>query len=249
MTKRNTILVVDDQTNVRNILEFNLKRRGFDILAAQDGLAAITFALNNQPDLILLDIMMPGIDGFQVMEKLKGDERTANIPILIVSAKGTEEDILRAMKLGAKDYIVKPFNLDQLMQKTFKLLKDSASVSAAAEKEQEEETPVATSWPSYALIRLGAAYPVDDEELARQLTRIADAGVKVLLLDLTATGSVSTLAFGKLARVQQTLKKAGAELKLITANAQHTQTLAEANFSKHFEVLPGWDEAMLVIQP
>jgi len=242
MSERNTILVVDDQTNVRNILEFNLKRKGFDILSAQDGLAAITLAINNQPDLMLLDIMMPGIDGFQVLEKLRSDERTSSIPVLVVSAKGTEDDILQAMKLGAKDYIVKPFNLDQLMQKAFKLIQQSGT---KREPEKIEEPKNKSSWPIVSTVLIGKEYPNQkDEELLRQIQRLFETGSTLILLDFSLTGEISTLSFGKLARLQQIAKKNEIEIKFITKTEEHLNTLKESNFAKHFEIYPDWVQAL-----
>lgn len=235
------ILVVDDQANVRNILEFNLKRRGFEILSAQDGLGAITQATNEIPDLILLDIMMPGLDGYQVIEKLKQSEKTAEIPILIASAKGTEDDILRALKLGAKDYIVKPFNLEQLIQKAFRLIEGAAQQAANG---QEEEKPVKVSVPVVSALRIGKIWPYDEGEIERLLVRLAEVGVKTILMDLTRTGAIETLSFGRVARAQQLVRKAGGVIKLVTASEEHRTTLAESGFLKHFEIFETWDEAM-----
>ncbi len=240
-SKKHVVLVVDDQTNVRNILEFNLKRRGFEILAAPDGLAALSLATNHIPQLILLDIMMPGIDGYQVLEKLKSTPKTAAIPVLIVSAKGTEDDILRALKLGARDYIVKPFNLELLMQKVFKLIEASGGLPGEA----LAPAPIpASTWPSAAVARVGATYPVDDEPLTSELVRLAETGARLILLDLTRTGAIQALSFGKLAKAQQQVRKAGGEIKLVTNGDDHRRTLAESGFLKHFVLLQGWDAAL-----
>jgi CheY-like chemotaxis protein len=237
MSQKKTILVVDDQTNVRNILEFNLKRRGFEVLSAQDGLAAITMATNRLPNLILLDIMMPGIDGFQVLEKMRSDPKTAAIPVLVVSAKGTENDILRAMKLGAKDYIVKPFNLEQLMQKAFRLIEGApAAGKDTAEDFSAPAGPV--PWPTWTVVTVGPQYPPDDDALIAHLVRLAEAGARGVILELEGTGDISALAFGKLARAQQQAKKAGGVIRLAGASAAHQKTLQESNFLKHFELVP-----------
>jgi DNA-binding response OmpR family regulator len=235
------ILVVDDQANVRNILEFNLKRRGFEIISAQDGLGAIAQATNETPDLILLDIMMPGIDGFQVIEKLKQVEKTSSIPILIVSAKGTEEDILRALKLGAKDYIVKPFNLEQLIQKAFRLIEGASQQNGAG---TVDEKPVKILLPLVSMIRFGKLWPLDEAEVERVIVRLAETGVKSILVDLTRTGPIETLAFGRLARTQQLVKKAGGVIRLITEAEAHRATLSESGFLKHFEIFANRDEAL-----
>lgn len=239
-----TVLVVDDQTNVRNILEFNLKRRGFTVVSAQDGLSAISQATTQDPSLILLDIMMPGIDGFQVLEKLRSGDKTKGIPVLIVSAKGAESDILRALKLGAQDYVVKPFNLELLIQKVQKLMEQAVGSKAAA-KPPAEAAPkqVARTWPLYQVVKLGAEFPADDTEFENDLVSLARNKPRAILIDLTETAVVETLSFGKLARAQQQVKQAGSVIKLISSSEEHKRTLMESGFIKHFELHSSWAEA------
>jgi len=127
MGKQITILVVEDEVNVRKILEYNLKLDGFDVYLAEDGTSGLKLAREKQPDLILLDWMMPGMDGLQVLSKLKQDERTCEIPVFMLTAKGMMTEVGRALYEGADDYITKPFDPrelgEQLMQKMKKLAK------------------------------------------------------------------------------------------------------------------------------
>ncbi|MBB6482116.1 response regulator transcription factor [Spirochaeta isovalerica] len=109
-----TILIVDDEKHILTMLEMNMKARGFNSLTAESGEEALEIALKKSPDLILLDIMLPGIDGVEVCRRLKEDERTKRIPVLMVSAKSEGKDKITGLKSGADDYVTKPFNLEEL---------------------------------------------------------------------------------------------------------------------------------------
>lgn len=107
---KNSVLLVEDEHDIRELLEYNLARDGFSVRAVETGEQALTAVTTMPPDLILLDLMLPGIDGLQVCRKLKADGSTANIPILMLTAKDEETDIVTGLELGADDYITKPFS-------------------------------------------------------------------------------------------------------------------------------------------
>ncbi|MCX8130854.1 MAG: response regulator YycF [Clostridia bacterium] len=106
------ILIVDDEKNIVDILKFNLKKEGFDTIEAYDGEQAIEMVLSQKPDLILLDVMLPKMDGFTVCRKLR---QTISTPILMLTAKEEEVDKVLGLELGADDYITKPFSPRELM--------------------------------------------------------------------------------------------------------------------------------------
>jgi len=106
------ILVVEDETTLQETLVYNLKRHGYTVAALGDGLAAVKYARENHPDLILLDVMLPGIDGFEVCRILR---KEMNTPILILTARDEEIDRVVGLELGADDYISKPFSMRELM--------------------------------------------------------------------------------------------------------------------------------------
>ena len=110
--KNKTILVVDDEINIVDILACNLKKEGYNVLTANDGATALDIALKQKPDLILLDIMIPEIDGFNVCRKIK---EKIDIPVLFISARSEEFDKLLGLDLGADDYITKPFSVREVM--------------------------------------------------------------------------------------------------------------------------------------
>ena len=108
-----TILVVEDERNIVDILTFNLRREGYDTLEALDGPTGLQLALEQNPDLILLDLMLPGLSGFEVCKKIR--ETGSSTPILMLTAREEEEDKVLGLELGADDYITKPFSVRELM--------------------------------------------------------------------------------------------------------------------------------------
>ena len=111
-TDKKTILIVDDEQPIIDMLVYNLEKEGYNTLEAPDGEKAVDIALNNTPDLILLDIMIPKMDGLSVCKRIR---HTLNVPIIMLSAKGEEIDKILGLELGADDYITKPFSIRELM--------------------------------------------------------------------------------------------------------------------------------------
>ncbi|MDT8378186.1 MAG: response regulator [Desulfotignum sp.] len=120
---RETILIVDDEEDIIELIKYNLKTEGYIILSAGTGEQAIKTAKQSLPDLIVLDLMLPGIDGLEVTRYLKNHERTADIPIVMVTAKGEESDVVTGLELGANDYISKPFSPRELVARIRAILR------------------------------------------------------------------------------------------------------------------------------
>jgi two-component system response regulator VicR len=113
--EKKTILVVDDEPNIVDLLVFNLQKEGYDTIVATDGITAVDMALKEKPDLILLDVMIPRLDGISVCKKIRYALNISNIPILMISAKDTESDKIVGLEMGADDYITKPFQIREVM--------------------------------------------------------------------------------------------------------------------------------------
>ena len=117
------ILVVDDEIHIVQIVKFNLEKRGgYEVLTAKNGEEGLEIAKSEKPDLILSDVMMPKMSGFQFCEALKKDDEIKSIPFIILTAKGQENDIKTGEDLGVDDYITKPFSPKALLEKVAEIL-------------------------------------------------------------------------------------------------------------------------------
>ena len=134
---KKTILVVDDETTIVDMLVYNLQKEGYNTLQANDGEQAVNIALSEKPDLVLLDIMLPKIDGLAVCKRIR---QTLNIPILMLSAKDEEIDKILGLELGADDYITKPFSVRELMARVKANLRKAEATNILSIKEENDET-------------------------------------------------------------------------------------------------------------
>jgi two-component system phosphate regulon response regulator PhoB len=126
MNEHMTVLVVEDEAHIRRVLEYNLKLDGFVVYLAEDGAAGLKLALEKRPDVILLDWLMPLMNGLQVLAELKNDSKTEDIPVFMLTAKGMLSDVTQALDMGADDYITKPFNPTQLGKTIYEKLEKCA---------------------------------------------------------------------------------------------------------------------------
>lgn len=109
-----TILVVDDEPDVLEIVRFRLERDGFRIVTASDGRQGLATALAGNPDLVVLDVMMPGLDGFEVLYQMKNNPKTKDTPVVMLTAKTDMSSISKGWSMDADNYVTKPFNVDEL---------------------------------------------------------------------------------------------------------------------------------------
>ncbi|MFS8171269.1 response regulator transcription factor [Vreelandella titanicae] len=116
------VLVVDDEPNIVLSLEFLMEQAGFEVVTAEDGEQALARVNDSQPDLLLLDISLPGISGFDVLERLRSEAATAQLPIIMLTAHGRDVEREKGIALGADDYITKPFSTQSLVEKVKALL-------------------------------------------------------------------------------------------------------------------------------
>ena len=131
-SRKRTILVVDDEKDIVDLITYNLQRNGYDVLCALNGTEALELAQKHLPDLVVLDLMLPGIDGTEVARRLKSDARTATVPIIMLTAKGEETDVVVGLTLGADDYVTKPFSMKILLARLSSVLR-RAEQGASAE--------------------------------------------------------------------------------------------------------------------
>ena len=185
-----TILVVDDEADIVDLIAMNLQRNGFTTVTAADGIEAVVKAKAQPPDLILLDLMMPGKDGFTVFKELRADARTQHVPVLMLTAKGDLHDRITGLELGADDYVSKPFSPKELMLRVKALLKRTKRVTVDANLTEGvfqldrnslklflAGSPVDLTATEFKLLRIlieGNGSPVDRETLLREAWGYAD---------------------------------------------------------------------------
>jgi len=155
-----TVLIVEDEQNIVDILSFNLAREGYDTLEAYDGLTGLQLALEHDPDLILLDLMLPGMNGFDVCRKIR--ESGSTTPILMLTAREEEADKVLGLELGADDYITKPFAMRELMARVKANIRRAAMVPAASAASEQADLP---SGGRLVIDRAGAAVRKDGKVL------------------------------------------------------------------------------------
>jgi DNA-binding response OmpR family regulator len=109
------ILIIDDDPDICEIVKVNLEGVGYDVSVANDGAAGLSEAITSQPDLVILDVLMPELDGWQVLEKLTQEPRTASCPIIMLTCKGDDQDVIRGLSTGAVEYVTKPFYPENLV--------------------------------------------------------------------------------------------------------------------------------------
>jgi DNA-binding response OmpR family regulator len=122
-------LIVDDEPDIVEFVQYNLRKEMYETLTAGDGPRALQLARQQKPDLILLDIMLPGTDGLEVCRSLKGSRETSQIPIIMLTAKGEEADVVTGLEIGADDYVPKPFSMRLLLARMKAVLRRAAGAA------------------------------------------------------------------------------------------------------------------------
>ncbi len=144
--KNARILIVDDDQIVARTLERSLRAGGFQVSVSYNGVEALQAARSNRPDLVVLDVMMPGMDGYEVCRQIRNDQLLEDLPVLFLSAKGKEEERITGFRVGADDYLSKPFNLDELYLRVRAILR-----RAMRQKEETKERPTILQAGEYTL--------------------------------------------------------------------------------------------------
>jgi two-component system phosphate regulon response regulator PhoB len=162
-----TILVVDDEEDIRELVELHLQREGYGVLTCETGEQALQGTQSKTPDLVVLDLMLPGIDGLEVCKRLKAQPKTREIPVVMLTAKGEEADIVTGLELGADDYITKPFSGRVLVARIRRLLRRKTepvdeqaiikihelTVDPARHEVLVEDRPVTLTWTEFSILQ------------------------------------------------------------------------------------------------
>ncbi len=130
---KGTVLVIDDEKDLIELVRYNLEKEGFLVISALDGEAGLAMVVQQMPDVILVDLMLPGIDGLDVCARLRGSERTAGIPVIMLTAKATESDRVVGLEMGADDYVTKPFSPRELAARVKAVLRRASPTKPPSE--------------------------------------------------------------------------------------------------------------------
>ncbi|MES2201073.1 MAG: response regulator transcription factor [candidate division FCPU426 bacterium] len=150
------ILVVDDEKDIVDLLVYNLERAGLGVLKAYDGETALRKATTESPDLAVLDVMLPGMDGWELLRRLRQDKKTAVMPVIMLTARGDETDKVLGLELGADDYLTKPFSPKELVARVRALLRRSRPVPDGTAKARLEFSDLEIDPESFG-VRYGKA--------------------------------------------------------------------------------------------
>jgi len=133
---KKTVLVVEDEEDILALLHFNLIKAGYDVICAACGEEGLKSVAEHQPDLVLLDLMLPGIDGLEICRRLRKEESTKDTPIIMLTAKGEESDVVRGLELGADDYVTKPFSIKVLLARVKTVMRRRQDLAEQSEGDE-----------------------------------------------------------------------------------------------------------------
>ena len=190
------VVVIEDEPDIQEVIEYNLSREGFRVLTASTGDEGVRRVVKEAPDLVLLDLLLPGLDGIEVCRKLKMDPVTQKIPIIMVSAKGEESDIVLGLGVGADDYISKPFRPKELIARVRAVLRRTALkedtsdndrivrgelvVDATRHEVKVDGEAVALTATEFRLLHLLASHPGRVFTRDQLVTRVIGGGAAVI---------------------------------------------------------------------
>lgn len=159
------ILVVDDEKDIVELISYNLEKEGFPVLKAYDGEAALRITKTQKPDLVILDLMLPGISGIDICKALRNNPETAGLPIIMVTAKSDETDKIIGLEIGADDYITKPFSVKELVARVRAVLRRKREESKQPRKENLSYGDLEIDYVSYAVKVAGKEVNLSPTEL------------------------------------------------------------------------------------
>jgi len=190
------IVVIEDEPDILEVIEYNLTREGFRIITAASGDAGYKAVLREAPELVLLDLLLPGLDGIEVCRKLKLEPMTRHIPIIMVSAKGEESDVVLGLGVGADDYVTKPFRPKELLarvravlrrgtlkddqSKADRVIRDGLVIDAARHEVKVDGEPVTLTATEFRLLHLLASHPGRVFTRDQLITRVIGGGAAVI---------------------------------------------------------------------
>jgi len=193
---RRKIVAIEDEPDILEVVEYNLSREGFQVITARSGDEGVRTVTKEAPELVLLDLLLPGLDGIEVCRKLKMDPVTQKIPIIMVTAKGEESDIVLGLGVGADDYVTKPFRPKELVARVRAVLRrgamkdgeseaervvhDGLVVDATRHEVKVDGQPISLTATEFRLLHLLASHPGRVFTRDQLVTRVIGGGAAVI---------------------------------------------------------------------
>ena len=221
---RNKIVVIEDEPDIVEVISYNLKREGYNVLAVDRGDESINLIRNQSPSLIILDLMLPGMDGLSVCRQLKSDPIVKDIPVIIVSAKGEESDIVIGLEMGADDYLTKPFSPRELLARVKAVsrrgqVKESHSkeriviqnlmIDVAKHEVRVDDEMVSLTATEFKILHQLAAHPGRAFTREQLLNRVLGMGVVVVDRNIDVHIRSVRKKLGDAAQLIQTIRSVG----------------------------------------
>jgi len=190
------IAVIEDEADILEVIEYNLAREGYKVITAQDGKDGLRKIIDEAPDLVLLDLMLPGVDGIDLCRRIKADPLTRRIPVIMVTAKGEESDVVLGLGVGADDYIPKPFSPKELVARVKAVLRrgplhedistgdrittDGVTIDARRHEVRVDNQPANFTATEFRLLHFLASHPGRAFTRDQLLSRVIGEGAQVL---------------------------------------------------------------------
>jgi DNA-binding response OmpR family regulator len=180
---KETILVIEDEKDIVEILEYNFGREGFTVLSATNGEKGLELARSRRPAVVILDLMLPGLDGLEVAKRLRQDPNTREISIIMLTARGEESDVILGLGVGADDYVVKPFKLKELVARVKAVLRRGPLVDEGPTGARVEHEDMVIDKAKYQVVYRGKEVPLTLTEF-KLLSTLASAPGRVFTREL-----------------------------------------------------------------
>ncbi len=250
----NTILAIEDEPKIRENIQEILELEGFNVLTAENGRIGVKLAQEHYPDLIICDVMMPELDGYDVLITLRQDPSTLKIPFIFLSAKAAKADFRKGMSLGADDYLTKPFTPSELREAISIRLEKQTMMMERYSQEIERVMGLAhPTTPSYQVVdraATGVATPIkviqptgvldvtNCSQLRREIIEVANAGGCNVLVDCQNLSFMDSSGLSALVLASQKMREVNSQLSICSINQQIEMLFELSSMEDIFEVFP-----------
>ena len=224
---RNKIVVIEDEPDIVEVVSYNLKREGFNVLSVERGDEGLNLVRNQSPNLVILDLMLPGMDGVSICQQMKSDPLVRDIPVIIISAKGEESDVVIGLELGADDYLTKPFSPRELLARVKAVLRrgptqedqsrerivvGSLVIDVARHEVRVSDELVNLTATEFKILHQLASQPGRAFTREQLLNRVVGLGVVVVDRNIDVHIRAVRKKLGEAARMIQTIRGVGYRL-------------------------------------